>query len=60
MKACLPIQSKNFHRHKTTLKLISYLADLESKKYTDFSQKGVGTAILGYANSEIDNKVSKY
>ena len=34
--------------------------DLESKKYTDFSQMGVGTAILGYANSEIDNKVSKY
>ena len=33
MKAYLPIQSKNFRRHKTTLKLINYSADQESKKY---------------------------
>ena len=33
MKAYLPIQPKNFRRHKTTLKLINYLADQESKKY---------------------------
>jgi len=34
--------------------------DLQNKKYVDFSIMGVGTAILGYANSEIDNKVSKF
>ena len=34
--------------------------DLQNKKYIDFSIMGVGTAILGYANSEIDNKVSKF
>lgn len=34
--------------------------DLMKKKYYDFSTMGVGTNILGYANSEIDNKVKKY
>ena len=31
--------------------------DLENKKYDDFSLMGIGTNTLGYANSEIDNKV---
>ena len=31
--------------------------DLDNKKYTDFSIMGVGTNILGYANSKIDRKV---
>ena len=34
--------------------------DLKNKKYIDFSIMGVGTAVLGYANSEIDNKVTKF
>ena len=29
--------------------------DLNSKKYIDFSTMGVGSAILGYANSKIDS-----
>ena len=31
--------------------------DLENNKYDDFSLMGIGTNTLGYANSEIDNKV---
>ncbi|MDA8533309.1 aminotransferase class III-fold pyridoxal phosphate-dependent enzyme [Candidatus Pelagibacter bacterium] len=31
--------------------------DLDNKKYTDFSVMGVGTNILGYANSKVDRKV---
>jgi glutamate-1-semialdehyde 2,1-aminomutase len=31
--------------------------DYNNIKYKDFSIMGVGTAVLGYANSEIDNKV---
>ena len=31
--------------------------DLDDKKYLDFSLMGVGTNILGYANSKIDSKV---
>jgi glutamate-1-semialdehyde aminotransferase len=34
--------------------------DLNSKKYIDFSTMGVGSAILGYANSKIDTSVVKY
>jgi len=34
--------------------------DLNSKKYIDFSTMGVGSAILGYANSKIDSSVVKY
>ncbi len=34
-----------------------YLWDLDDKKYLDFSLMGVGTNILGYANSKIDSKV---
>tara|TARA_B100000686_G_scaffold187572_1_gene194312 strand:- start:2712 stop:4007 length:1296 start_codon:yes stop_codon:yes gene_type:complete len=32
---------------------------LQNKKYIDFSIMGVGTAILGYANSTVDQKVKK-
>ena len=35
------------------------LWDLNQKKYTDFSIMGVGTAILGYANKDIDKKVKQ-
>ena len=35
------------------------LWDLNSKKYIDFSIMGVGTAILGYANKCIDDKVKQ-
>ena len=31
--------------------------DLNKKKYTDMSQMGIGTCVLGYANSYIDKKV---
>ena len=34
-----------------------YLWTLDNKKLIDFSIMGVGTAILGYANSYVDNKV---
>jgi len=33
-----------------------YIWDLSLKKYTDFSIMGVGTAILGYANDQVDKK----
>jgi glutamate-1-semialdehyde aminotransferase/CMP-N-acetylneuraminic acid synthetase len=33
--------------------------DLDKKKYIDISLMGVGTNILGYANSKIDNTVKK-
>jgi glutamate-1-semialdehyde aminotransferase len=33
--------------------------DLNGKKYIDFSNMGVGTAILGYSNSFVDNSVNK-
>ena len=36
-----------------------YIWDLENKKYLDMSFMGVGTNVLGYANSKIDNKVIK-
>ena len=35
-----------------------FLWDLSNKKYTDICLMGVGTNILGYANSKIDKKVS--
>ncbi len=35
------------------------LWDLDGKKYTDMSLMGVGTNILGYSNSYIDNAVKK-
>lgn len=31
--------------------------DLNNKKYTDMSQMGIGTCVLGYANDYIDKKV---
>ena len=34
-----------------------YIWDLENKKYVDMSFMGVGTNVLGYANSKIDNQV---
>ena len=33
--------------------------DLNGKKYIDFSNMGVGTAILGYSNFFVDNSVNK-
>ena len=33
--------------------------DLDNKSYTDMSLMGVGTNILGYCNSEVDNAVKK-
>jgi len=36
-----------------------YVWTLENKKLVDFSLMGVGTNILGYANSEIDKAVNK-
>ena len=32
---------------------------IDKKKYTDFSYMGIGTNILGYSNSKIDNYVKK-
>ena len=34
-----------------------YIWDLENKKYIDMSFMGVGTNVIGYANSKIDNQV---
>ena len=36
-----------------------YLWDLDNYKYLDFSLMGVGTNLLGYSNTRIDNKVKK-
>jgi glutamate-1-semialdehyde aminotransferase len=36
-----------------------YIWDLKNKKYIDMSLMGVGTNVLGYSNSKIDNKVIK-
>jgi glutamate-1-semialdehyde aminotransferase len=36
-----------------------YIWSLDNKKYTDFSYMGIGTNILGYANTKIDNHVKK-
>ena len=36
-----------------------YIWDLNGKKYADLCLMGVGTNLLGYANSKIDNKVIK-
>ena len=36
-----------------------FIWDLENNKYLDMSFMGVGTNVLGYANSKIDNKVIK-
>ena len=36
-----------------------YIWDLENKKYLDMSFMGVGTNVLGYANSNIDKQVIK-
>ena len=36
-----------------------FIHDLDNKKYLDMSLMGVGTCVLGYANSEIDNAVIK-
>ncbi len=34
-----------------------YIWDLENKKFTDMSLMGVGTNILGYSNTKVDNAV---
>ena len=31
--------------------------DLDNNEYTDMAQMGIGTAILGYSNNNVDNKV---
>ena len=36
-----------------------YVWDLDGRKYLDFCHMGVGTNILGYSNTYIDNKVKK-
>ncbi len=36
-----------------------YIWSIDKKKYTDFSYMGIGTNILGYSNSKIDNHVKK-
>lgn len=36
-----------------------YIWSIDNKKYIDFSYMGIGTNILGYSNSEIDNHVKK-
>ena len=36
-----------------------HLWDLNNKKYTDMSLMGIGTAVLGYNNSYINNLVKK-
>jgi glutamate-1-semialdehyde 2,1-aminomutase len=36
-----------------------YIWDLNNKKYIDMSLMGVGTNVLGYANTEVDNAVIK-
>jgi len=36
-----------------------YVWDLNNKKYLDLCMMGVGTSLLGYANSKIDNAVKK-
>ena len=33
--------------------------DLDGKEYTDMSIMGIGTNILGYSNSEVDNAVKE-
>ena len=33
--------------------------DLEGNKYKDMAQMGIGTAILGYADDDVDNEVKK-
>ena len=35
------------------------MSDLDGRKYLDFCHMGVGTNILGYSNTYIDNKVKK-
>jgi glutamate-1-semialdehyde 2,1-aminomutase len=37
-----------------------FIWDLTKKKYTDVCTMGVGTNILGYANTQIDNKVKHF
>jgi glutamate-1-semialdehyde 2,1-aminomutase len=36
-----------------------YIWSIDKKKYIDFSYMGIGTNILGYSNSKIDNHVKK-
>ena len=36
-----------------------YIWSIDKKKYTDFSYMGIGTNILGYSNSKVDNHVKK-
>lgn len=36
-----------------------YIWDLNNRRYIDMSLMGIGTNVLGYANSEIDNQVIK-
>ena len=36
-----------------------YIWSIDKKKYTDFSYMGIGTNILGYSNSKIDNHIKK-
>ena len=35
-----------------------YIWSIDKKKYTDFSYMGIGTNILGYSNSKIDNHIN--
>ena len=44
---------------KDIKKMSKYFEFLENNKYLDMSFMGVGTNVLGYANSKIDNKVIK-
>ncbi len=37
----------------------TYVWDLENKKYLDFGYMGVGTNILGYANSQVNKSVER-
>ena len=36
-----------------------FIWSIDKKKYTDFSYMGIGTNILGYSNSQVDNHVKK-
>ena len=36
-----------------------HIWDLDGNQYTDMAQMGIGTAILGYADDDVDNKVKE-
>ena len=50
--------SKNWPAYFDTAKGC-YIWSIDKKKYADFSYMGIGTNILGYSNSKIDNHVKK-